>query len=155
MTDKEQIIVGGVDVSGCGHLVDKEACGSMDCQSVECERNPNCLFKQLAHKTQECDALESLKDFHLQKIEVLEQECEELKEYIRMLEFKNTTSQNCNQQLNSSMTKANCYRKALEEIEELISNDAFIRCPIYDDEHCNYGTSRKILDIINKTKGEE
>lgn len=57
MTDKEQIIINGVDVSGCNHLVDKEACGSMECQSVECEKNPNCLFKQLSHKTQECEKM--------------------------------------------------------------------------------------------------
>ena len=39
MIDKEQIIINGVDVSRCVHLVDKEACGSMDCQSVECGKN--------------------------------------------------------------------------------------------------------------------
>ena len=50
---------------------------------------------------------------------------------------------------------ADRYRKALEEIEKLINDDEFIKCPIHDDENCNYGTSRKIHDIINKAKGEE
>lgn len=63
MTDKEEIIIDGVDVSGCGHLVDKDACGCMDCQSVECEKNPNCLFKQLARKTQECEELKEQLNF--------------------------------------------------------------------------------------------
>lgn len=57
MNNKEQIIIDGVDVSRCVHLVDKEACGSMECQSVECGKNLNCLFKQLARKTQECELL--------------------------------------------------------------------------------------------------
>lgn len=45
--------------------------------------------------------------------------------------------------------------KALEECEGLISDDEFIRCPINDDVNCNYFTRNKILDIINKAKGEE
>lgn len=44
------------------------------------------------------------------------------------------------------------YKQALDEIEELISDDKFIRCPINDDVNCNYFTRNKILDIINKAK---
>ena len=44
--------------------MDKEACGSMDCQSIECERNPNCYFKQLARKTKECEKMK----YYLEKI---------------------------------------------------------------------------------------
>lgn len=98
------------------------------CESIN---NSNCYFKQLARKTQECE----------QK----EKELKELKRQYKLscldCEYKNTK------------TDADRYRKALEEIEGLISDDEFKICPI-DGENCNYFTSRKILDIINKAKGE-
>lgn len=60
MTDKEQIIIDGVDVSKCKYFEDGE-CG---CEYYlrygyeitmhdRCEECPNCYFKQLARKTQE------------------------------------------------------------------------------------------------------
>ena len=53
MTDKEQIIIDGVDVSRCKYLPycnDKQG---------NCAFEPNCYFKQLARKTQECEELEN------------------------------------------------------------------------------------------------
>ena len=54
---KEQIMINGIDVSRCVHLVGKEACNSRYCRSVKCGKNLNCLFKQLAYKTHECNEL--------------------------------------------------------------------------------------------------
>lgn len=61
---KESIIIDGIDVSRCVHLVGKEACNSRYCRSVKCGKNLNCLFKQLAYKTQECERMK----YYLDKI---------------------------------------------------------------------------------------
>lgn len=139
MTDKEQVIIDGVDVSGCGHLEDKEACGSMDCQSIECEKNPNCLFKQLARKTQEC---------------------EELKENLNNSEKWRIKSEELNKNFELENTR---YRKALEEIEEYVKDlkrDICNNCGWHNTDNCNpvgnvCETLGTILDIIRKAKGEE
>ncbi len=62
MTDK-QIIIDGVDVSGCEYLdnIDfDELClmlsSPYECQ-VNCSNKPNCYYKQLKRKEQECEEL--------------------------------------------------------------------------------------------------
>lgn len=67
MTDKEKIIIGGVDVSKCRFLDverDKEDYPEMggrytayECilTSRDCECSKDCYYKQLKRKTQECD----------------------------------------------------------------------------------------------------
>lgn len=52
MTDKKQIMIDGVDVSGCEYVCNT-AFGQNGCKS------PNCSFKQLARKTQECEELKA------------------------------------------------------------------------------------------------
>lgn len=58
MTDKEQIIINGVDVSGCSGYcpeLGKYNCIALACNSAAiCKQSPNCYFKQLARKTKEC-----------------------------------------------------------------------------------------------------
>ena len=58
MTDK-QIIIDGVDVSGCKNLMQGIVpFGCMeDRKTCSCMNNPNCLYKQLKVKEQECDEL--------------------------------------------------------------------------------------------------
>lgn len=63
---KEQIIIDGVDVSECFHYINnKEYTCRLNHTPFHyrhCEENPNCYFKQLARKTQECELLsENLK----------------------------------------------------------------------------------------------
>lgn len=57
MTDKEQIIIDGVDVSNCEYY--KQAFTGFICtnpnKSNDCSKNPDCNFKQLARGTQERD----------------------------------------------------------------------------------------------------
>ena len=58
MTDK-QIIIDGVDVSGCKNLMQGIVpFGCMeDRKTCSCMNNPNCLYKQLKRKEQECEEL--------------------------------------------------------------------------------------------------
>ena len=141
MTDKEQIIINGVDVSGClfyqlnfeedCDVKIKHFCSNWH-NSCESSNNSNCYFKQLTRKTQEC---------------------EELKEKIKAYEnlALHIKCPHCNKELDlildgteEKISLFDRYRKALEEIEEIVGE-----CPAFD---CN---AKQILDIINKAKGEE
>ena len=57
MTDKETIMIDGVDVNECAYF-DYENEGTRECDAYgnECEAN-NCYFKQLARKTQELETI--------------------------------------------------------------------------------------------------
>lgn len=107
--DKEQIIINGVDVSGCILLDEWKHCDSCNTliktiypnatkchveQDLRCETYPNCYYKQLDRKTAEC---------------------EELKK-------KNVILQNRNQQLDGATTEASRYRNALDEIKGMLDN---------------------------------
>ena len=103
MTDKEQVIVDGVDVSKCKYsyhefLTNKVKCSLNDffhCESSHPCEGENCFFKQLARKTQVIDEIKEVIKPYQEQIEldalslpsaiesILErktQECEELKE---------------------------------------------------------------------------
>lgn len=109
MTNKEPILIDGVDVSECIFLdivnerlwcdnVNISAIGKSQCPYVDCFKNPDCYYKQRARKTQECEALKKrnednerfyLKQYAKKDSEVLDlthklnvktQECEELRE---------------------------------------------------------------------------
>lgn len=84
MTDKEQIMINGVDVSGCEYLtyeLEEDGEYYWFCKISptggpdECEYNPECFYKrvlkQLARKTQECEKYEQALDeiaAHYQKV---------------------------------------------------------------------------------------
>ena len=63
MTDKE-IIIDGVDVSKCGHYhygkceIDYDEWNNEIIRYNECQNNPNCYYKQLKRKEQECEEYE-------------------------------------------------------------------------------------------------
>ncbi len=57
MTDK-QIIIDGVDISGCPYYIDSEgSCSSHDCECIKCIHNV-CFYKDYKAKEQECEALQ-------------------------------------------------------------------------------------------------
>ena len=163
MNSKEQIIIDGVDVSGCEYLkYDKIGCSVDDCYCL----GNDCYYKQLARKTQECDELISENDFYLQKIEVLDQECEELKKQFETSEEWRIKAEGLNEKFELKNTR---YRKALEEIEEVLKVDFQLPCAstvcsypeTCKDSLTNHGTEcmrfalLKIKDIVKKAKGEE
>ena len=59
MTDKEQIIVDGVDVMECDYYYVDQETDQVKCDEFggHCREHKNCYFKQLARKTQECEDL--------------------------------------------------------------------------------------------------
>lgn len=169
--EHEPIYLDGVDVSECLFYQSnfeedydvkiKHFCSNWhnSCESVN---NSNCYYKQLARKTQECESLkeeiEILKDnFDTatrdsnELIEELRQECEELKgKYKNVLDLaKQNADANeyCLQELEQENYR---YRKALKEIEEIVSST--LGC----GEWIGRGITKwlKILNIINKVKGD-
>ena len=77
--------------------------------------------KQLAHKTQECEELISEKDFYLQKIETLEDKCENLlNEYDELLQ--NTPDcKNCENNIMQTLAEAEIKLDRLERYYDLLN----------------------------------
>lgn len=156
MTDKEQIIVDGVDVSKCKWFVYqdytdiendglKSVCYSKDCKSGSCFNNTNCCYKQLARKTQECENLKAEEKY-------LKQCCQKAGEELAKHSFEyDGKEKNLVVQAMELNEKYEKLKKSLEEIEKL--------CIEYTHEFTDgvtvhYFSLDEILDIINKTKGE-
>ena len=150
MTDKKQIIIDGVDVSECRNFdIESYKRSAYDCDLNElhgyCICNNDCYFKQLARKTQECEELQVAYN-KAQDILGRVNGANELKSY----------------SLQESIKECDRYRKALEEIENLMQkvSDAdecsygdFDCCNCDSDNSCPTKVKRLILDIINKAKG--
>ena len=173
MTDKEQIMIDGVDVSGCKHYKINGKCRIPHYQQgikyVNCNCNEwDCYFKQFQkekfenlNNRQMVERAENLIYENSELIKNLkekEQECEQKQKIIEELKKQLETSEkwrikaeSLNEKLNLENT---CYRKALEEIEEIV-NETCIDSQS-DCKSCNFSCEHKdILDIINKAKGEE
>ena len=151
----KQIIIDGVDVSGCKYLPycnDKQG---------NCGFEPNCYFKQLARKTQECEVWKNqvlvLDDENItaqitqeqfEEYQRLKRECEELKEdlkrYERVLKDTTVTKIDYLQESFANQIKADRYRKVFEKIEEFCKEQNLK----YDTTAC------MILSIVNKIKDE-
>ena len=57
----KQIIIDGVDVSECKHFEDEECLNPSE-TVANCEASPNCNYKQLKRKEQECEELKKVND---------------------------------------------------------------------------------------------
>ena len=172
MTDKEQIIIHEIDVSKCKYHNNgwcelpestddarNKPCGDMTLF--------DCYYKQLVNKTQEFEQLE-------EKYEALKLENEEGYEIVAELKHECKEQEDKIKKLRKNLAleieSTDRYRKALEEIEELIVPVAN-KNPVYNcwellnkcdkcksKKDCGaqspYYVAKQILDIINKAKGE-
>lgn len=152
MTDKQTIIDGG-DVSKCKHhrkciLPDNIGCKIDD---FLCCDKPNCYFKQLAHKTQECKKLNNKiidmnsiiedaainlgnKDFTLYdlpfEIKKLRQECEQKEKELlsnekiinKLMKEVDELKQECEKLKNQVDEDYNYYTTELKTLRDIISN---------------------------------
>ena len=149
--NKEQVIIGGVDVSKCRYF-----CGYDDlCKNDNigrvvrplCKRIPDCYFKQLARKTQEYNTCHTELVSVSDQLKKKTQECEELKETLNSL----TRGVVMPMAESEVIDLTDRYRKALEEIEKIIKEYDCVNCSEQHCEDCNKG---EIFYIINKAKGE-
>ena len=117
------------------------------------------IIKSLQAKTRECDELISGKDFYLQKIETLEDKCEELKkeiinknEKIKELRFSVSDLTNRLCYLNAEKSfRIIDLEQTLDEIEKELKEDIYCEnqeCGCDDFEECLKCTKEHILDII-------
>ena len=163
MTDK-QIIIDGVDVSGCAHYdknADKEALFLYDCKREHapywsCTSMPNCLYKKYKRKEQEC---EELKSDNLQEvgqlkfaIGTLTAENLHLKELLDM-----RIEALCDSCKAGSMLPIKCriYEKTLTEIKEIAENvikNVSDRCI---ETTPMYGVHKQILQKISECEVED
>lgn len=123
-----------------------EGWSSNPCDICESKNN----YEQL---TQECDTLKSQLDFEVQRKECIEQECEELKEEYTELKLENKELYRILADLKEVRKLKDHYRKALEEIEEIVKINCEEICG-RKFEDCNdfLCPSKNIIDIINKAK---
>lgn len=128
MTDKKEIIIDGVDVSGCEkYPLSNKWHGSIIFCKGGCNVYPNCEYKQLQRKTAEC---EELKKKFSKFFNIDNQECWD----IAFLKDENAR-----------------YKQALDEIEE---NCLKAQDPCQEDwDRKTENFAKPILDIIRKAKG--
>lgn len=171
MTDKEQIIIDGVDIIDCDYFYVEQETDQVKCDNYSgyCRQHKNCPFKQLIRKTQEC---EELKKQLMQKSEVdmffntpiegwsndpcgicpHKAENEELLKENQQL--RNSLSDSLMFKFTGQENETNRYRKALEEIEGIIKSST------KDFNHIDWEAKAahaltavdKISNIINKAK---
>ena len=146
MTDK-QITIDGVDVSRCGHYhygkceIDYDEWNNEIIRYNECQNNPNCHFKQLARKEQECkDLREDIKDIanlldldtgeeynfsnielEIKQLKAKEQECEELQNKFLELNGKAHSNSLELDQLKQTLTEIKGMCNSVENIENVKS----------------------------------
>ena len=143
MTDKEQIIIDGVDVSKCRYFRPGSALTCSRMYGGACDNkysNELCYFKQLAHKTRECEELKKQLD-------------KQVKDSANRYSELNREWNNRCKKYADDLKSLNRYRKALEEIEGLATN-LRTRTDYHSEEEVN-ADIENILDIIRKAKGEE
>lgn len=152
MTDKE-IIINGIDVSKCTHIDNWKYCNCCNdliktiypkatkChieEDLRCEIYPNCYFKQLKRKEQECEKLKKRlesfqKDYsklyqvvenkgYIKELDQLKQTLTEIKEIAEPFcnacqEFEPEKSKNC-----INCTYCN-YNKILQKISEVLKDE--------------------------------
>lgn len=138
MTDKEKIIIDGVDVSECFKYT--KGFEEFDCGENYskfhyrfCSENPNCFYKQLKRKEQECEELikekAEIKKYLGISDKTIIQRLEELQEFKDKLKISEYN-----------------YKQALDEIAYQVT-ELFLGVENKDRAYCE-----KILSIINKAK---
>lgn len=133
MTDKEQIIIDGVDVSGCSGFSNnpEDVKTGQTCWyyteyvhdnewGTRCPEHPNCEYKQLQRKTQECEELkayaqrqENQREEYYKEYLKLSQECEKLKRKVELM-------------MDCPDCKVDEFKKALDEIERICLEEVYI-----------------------------
>ena len=162
---KEQIIIDGVDVKNCRRRIGK----NNYCRYFKrlcSENNFNCVWKQLARKTQECEGLkekntllESQMAFNLSEMGIrLGNEVNRSETLLKELKRFDKIKDEFREMSEKLKSKNDRYRKALEEIEKELKEDVYCEsqeCGCDDFEECLNCVKTQILDIINKAKEEE
>ena len=122
MTDK-QIIIDGCNVSGCKWFTHNQLCecAIKPADDFHCHANPNCYYKQLKLKEQEC---ERLKHDNGYEVGALEKTIDNLK----------AENKHLNDLLNQALKDYEKARETLTEIKEIAKNGCYDDCGMPLDE---------------------
>ena len=154
MTDKEQIIIDGVDVSKCDRLIVNQLYGYVcNCEEdthiiSSCKNRHNCYYKQLARKTTECEELKNL-IFNWEQINKIQEV--DIDRYRKALEpfndeyFKGLDTKQIAELAKKSIRLTTENRK----LENKLSDIAGICEQILDGEDYVRRIAKTILDIID------
>lgn len=181
MTEKQEIIINGVDVSGCDFLAKEDIYnsysgvttaykGQCGCSDDEmCKDHRNCGYKKLARqlqrKTQECEqkekellSNEKIINKLMKEVDELKQECEKLKNQVDEDYNYYTTELKTLRDIISNKEKRNAAlflmsNRYRKALEE-IERICLEDVHIFaDGTELRYDSLDDILDIINKLKG--
>ena len=154
MTDK-QIIIDEIDVSGCKHYKNRTCIADycltdMPFGEAKCELNPNCYYKQLKRKEQECEELKRQRQADKGLITSTGK-----MNYQLIQEYDKLKSENkhLNDLLNQALKELEKTRETLTEIKEIAEKIA----NYYDGDE--YELMRKdanqILQKISECEGND
>ena len=126
--NNEEIIIDDIDVSGCVHYF-KNCCTVNG--FVDCENSPNCYYKQLKHKEQECEQqkaeLELFKTSNQTTIDQLKAENEDLKKSV-LQECPNCGEEYLNYKGAALYFENSDLKQTLAEIKEFVENEMTPNC---------------------------
>lgn len=122
MADK-QIIINDVDVAGCKYFNRfRNICHNKNL-CCDCGKHPNCYYKQLKRKEQECEALQMSDNEAGEIVAELKAECKELKEKVKELHqgWIDCDKERNLQEANSEFRQRviNRYKQTLTRIKEI------------------------------------
>lgn len=148
MTDKEQIIIDGVDVSGCKYFNRfRNICHNKNL-CCDCEKNQGCYYKQLQRKEQECEVLKSESFTREELITLQEKDINRYKQALEPFEdeyFKGLDTKQIAELAKKSIRLTTENRK----LENKLSDIAGICSQILDGEDYVRRIAKTILDIID------
>ena len=105
----------------------------------EKDKTISCIIESLQAKTKECDELISGKDFYLQKIETLEEECEKLKKQLMQKSevdmFFNTPVEGWDNdpcKICKYKNEYQRYEQALDEVLSIATNSDMLPCADFE-----------------------
>ena len=167
MMNDNKFIVNGIDIDKCRYRYYSPSHVECKCEYTTrygyeidsydfCRNNPNCYYKQLKRKEQECEGLSK-------QVEALNEKISRKKAVIEFADCPhysygdNTIEPTCTKKFCCSVKSCDYknmvkYKRALDEIEKTINEDDFNLRPIDDNCDCYRGLEKDILDIINKAK---
>lgn len=145
----KQIMIDGVDVSGCGYYdanADKESYFLHDCKKEHapcwsCASMPSCLYKKYKRKEQECEELDNEAQNLFTEKTNLELEVKDLQQQLNQLKSEN---KHLNDLLNQALKELEKTRETLTEIKEIAERDK---------EFCIKCNGDKEIDCIECIEG--
>lgn len=144
----EQIIINGVDVSGCIHYKNQTCIANylftnIPFSEAKCKISPNCHYKQLKRKEQECLTLINKNNRLKEKYNTLEMK----------YDGKNAQYNNLKQECKKYKKYKKCIKDIRDELEYSLHCEAE-ECGCDDDSECLKCTINLILKKINEVENE-